>query len=244
LDSAPDEIILAQEQGVINHGVGMVQEMEAAIEEAKNESEGTLLLTNENLVYVKGNIVEKMPEAIGGLSSLSKSIVYADIDDISQAKSDPSSIWIPINAIVSATGHKRIAQSPKLQVTWNDGTKKQTEFIEQVTGGSRRKNLNDWAPVIMKLKEGKQQFKLLPAAPSDDTVEGKVFRVMSDYDERGPLTIELEVEKRYGVDLELEEVSEACDKLLKLGLIETISAKNEEPFYAKVSPLGPDSLEA
>ena len=240
-----DEVVLAREQGVVNRGPGLRSAVEGALEEG--ETEGSLILTSKRLIYARGNASESIRESVlgisGGLAPGSKSIIYLDADDLNSITPDPANIFIDIQSISSARGIKRIAQSPKLEVEWNDRTRK-TEFIQQVTGGSRRKNLNDWAPVIERLKNGTQKIADLPPAPDEGTVEGKVFRVLSDYDERGPLTVELEVEKKFNVELEPDDVLAACEKLVTMGLVKKTVPPGEEAYFERVSPLGEDNLEA
>jgi hypothetical protein len=225
-----------------------MQEIEGGFDASKKESEGTLILTNNRLIYARGDTNEKLSGTgsfVGDiLGSGSKSIVFLDADDLDDIKSDPANLWIELKSIVSVTGHKRMAQAPKLEVRWNAGSERKTEFIQQITGSSRKKNLNDWAPVIERLKEGKQVFKPLPSAPDTATLEGRIYHLLSDYEERGPLTIEDEVEKRYKVELEPEDVEAACQKLVEQGLVEKTSVSGEAPFYEKVSPLGDDTLDA
>jgi hypothetical protein len=247
LDSLPDETILAQEQGVINRGTGALQELEGGFDASKKESEGTLILTNNRLIYARGDTTEKLSRAggfVGAIAGGSKSIVFLDADDLDDVKSDPANLWIELKSIVSVTGHKRMAQAPKLEVRWNAGSERKTEFIQQITGSSRKKNLNDWAAVIERLKEGKQVFKPLPSAPDTATLEGRIYHLLSDYEDRGPLTIEDEVEKRYNIQLEPEDVEAACEKLVGQGLVEKTAVAGEAPFYEKVSPLGDDTLDA
>ena len=241
-----EEVILAQEQGVINRGVGLLSGIEGAFEE--KETEGTLVLTNKRIIYARGDTSEKIDIDVtgirGGLSPGWKSIVYLDVDDLSDIKSDPANLSIEFERLSAVKGIKRMAQSPKLEIEWNDGQKKRTEFIQEVTGKSRRKNLNDWAVVIERLRQGKQKIVDLPLPPEADTLEGRILRLLSDYEERGPLTIELELEKRYNAELELDEVQAACDKLVSTGLVSKTVPPGEEAYYAKVSPLGRDNLEA
>ena len=242
MDSLPDETILAQEQGVINRGVGLLQQVEAGFDASKKETEGTLILTNKRLIYARGDTSEKI-EFGTGLSG-GKSIVYSDADDLDDIRSDPANIWIDLETILSATGHKHMGQAPKLEIRWNSGSEKKTEFVQQLTGKSRKRNLSDWPSVIQRLKEGTQEFRPLPSAPDTTTLGGRIFRVLSDFEERGPLTIESEVEKRYSVELEPDEVEAACEELVAQGLIQKTDVPGEAPFYEKVSALGDDTLDA
>jgi len=51
-----------------------------------------------------------------------------------------------------------------------------------------------------------------------------------------------ELESAYGVDLEPEDVREACERLAVSGLAKRTTPPDEDPFYVKVSPLGDDDL--
>ncbi len=238
----PDETILAQEQGVINRGAGFVQDVEAGFDASKTESEGTLILTNKRVIYARGDTKENLP-IVGGLAPGSKAIIFMDADDLDDIKNDPANLWIELKSITSATGHKRMGQNPKLEITWNTGRERKTEFVQQITGGSRKKNLNDWAPVILRLKERTQKFTALPSAPDPASLEGRIYHQLGDFEERGPLTIENEIEKRYNIELEPDDVEAACEKLVAQGLIAKTSVSGEAPYYVRVSALGEDSLD-
>ena len=235
---AVDEIILAEEEAVINRGVGFVQEVESGLD-LGGETEGNLVLTNLRLVYVRG--AEK--EVDLPLGTLSKKKLYvSDVDDLDSIRSDPSNITIHISAISSVKGHHRPGAAPKLEVHWNEGVQKSTEFVEQEIGTSRRRNLNDWAQVIERLRAGTQEITMLPPAPDRDTLEGRILLDLDDMQEKGLLTIEGDVEKKFEIDLDLDEVRAACDRLASQGLIRRTNPGEDGPFYVKVSPLGGDDL--
>ncbi|MDA4117358.1 MAG: hypothetical protein OK455_03340 [Thaumarchaeota archaeon] len=241
-DTAPEEIMLAQEQAVINRGSGVRQEAETAFGFGK-ESEGTLVLTDRRLVYVHGK-EEETDVRIGAFSK--KRLIFSDVESLHSMQLDSASFEIPISNVQSVEGHHREAMAPKLGVKWNDeaGEAKATEFVQQITGGSRRKNLNDWAEVIERLKAKQQRIQVLPASPGSETLEGKIIGALGDMQEKGAFTIEREVEDDYGVRLEPDEVEEACERLVRRGLVSKTGSPGDGEFYRKVSPLGEDDLSA
>jgi hypothetical protein len=87
---------------------------------------------------------------------------------------DSASLEIPISKLVDVVGHKGTAIAPKLEVKWTDqsGATRVAEFVQQMTGGSRRKNLNDWAKVIEKLKAKQLKITPLPPAPGIERLQG------------------------------------------------------------------------
>jgi len=236
------EVMLAQEQAVIRRGPGIRKGVEAAFGMG-GESEGTLVLTDSRLVYVHGNEKEESVR-IGGFSA--KRLYFSDVESLDAMPMDPASVEIPISKIAKVVGHHGEAIAPKLEVNWTDGkgAARATEFVQQISGASRRKNLNDWAKVIEKLKSKQLKIKPLPPAPSGDTLEGRILGVLGDMQEKGLLTIESEVEERYKVDLDPDDVQAACDKLISGGLILKAELRYEDLFYRKVTPLGDDDLGA
>lgn len=240
--SNPDELILAQEQAVICRHTGVSDELRTAFDVSGKETEGTLLLTNRRLMYIHGG-EEREDVPVGVLTR--KPTFFVDVESLDGIRDDPANLSIELSAITKVSGHKRFGMDPKLVVSWNTGSsERSSEFIEQLTGGSRKKNLNDWAPVIERLRAGDQKVVPLPPAPDEATLEGKVLRILSDMQEKGEMTIEAEVETRYKVDLEPEQVEGACKKLSEMGLIKNTTPPTEEPFYQRVSPLGDDTLDA
>jgi hypothetical protein len=232
------EVMLAQEEGVICRGAGARKEVEAAF--GVGETEGTLVLTDKRLVYVHGGEKE-VDLRVGAFSQ--KRLFFADVEDLGSAVMDSASLDIPIANIVGTSGKKVIGAAPKLEVKWSDhGSPRTSEFVQQLTGGSRKKNLNDWAAVIDKLRANKIKVLSLPPAPSVDKLEGKVLATLGDMQEKGLFTIEEEVEAKYSVDLDPDDVEAACGTLAKLGLIKNLAAKGEDPYYRKVSPLGDEDL--
>lgn len=247
-DGSKQEVMLAQEEAVIHRGSGTRKGMEAAFG-LGGETEGTLILTDRRLVYVHASKQKELDLQIGAFSQ--KHLSFTDVESLGSMSLDGESLSIPLSAIVSATGHRGPAIAPKLEVRWTDSAggggeaaDHVTEFVQQMTGNSRRKNLNDWAPVIEGLRTGKQKVIQLPPPPGSDTLEGRILGVLGDMQEKGLLTIESEVEEIYGVDLDPDSVEAACGRLVSSGLVRNISPPNDEPFYRKVSPLGDDDLSA
>jgi hypothetical protein len=235
LDNPSREVMLAQEQAVIRRGPGVRKGVEAAFG-AGGESEGTLVLTNRRLVYVHGNEKEE-DLRVGAMSA--KRLYFSDVEDLDAMSLDSESLEIPLSSVAKVTGHRLEAMSPKLVVDWTDGRgKRSTEFVQQITGGSRRKNLSDWAKVIEMLRTKQLDIRPLPPAPSPDTLEGKILAVLGDMQEKGPLVVEEEVEEKYKLDLDPDEVEAACDRLVAAGLARKTAPPGEDPYYRKVSSLG------
>ena len=236
--SSSDEIILAEEEAVISRGVGIIQEAESDLDVGK-QSEGNLVLTNRRLVYVHG--AEKEVELPVGTFS-KKRLYVSDVEELDSIPWDASNITIPLSSIITVKGHHTPGLAPKLEVRWNDGVEKKTEFVEQETGSSRRKNLNNWAPGIERLKSGEQKITMLPPPPARESLEGKVLLVLDDMQEKGLLTIQGEVETKSGSDLETDAVEAACEALVAQGFVKRTTKSSEAPFYVKVSALGQDDL--
>jgi hypothetical protein len=236
------EVMLAQEEAVINRGLGIRKGVEGAFGMG-GESEGTLVLTDKRLVYVHGN--EKEVDLRVGVFS-QKRLFISDVEDLSSMSLDSMSFEIPISTVTLVAGHGGEAIAPKLEVKWTDqsGAARATEFVQQITGGSRRKNLNDWAEVVEKLRRKQLKIMPLPPAPSGDSLEGRILGALGDMQEKGLFTIESELEERFGIDLDPEEVEEACGKLVAAGLVRSLAPPEEDPYYRKVSPLGDDDLGA
>jgi hypothetical protein len=234
--------MLAQEQAVIRRGPGIRKEIEAAFGMG-GETEGTLVLTDRRLVYAHGNEKEESVR-IGGFSA--KRLYFSDVENLHSMPLDSESVEIPISKIVKVAGHHGEAIAPKLEVNWTDdaGAARATEFVQQISGASRRRNLNDWAKVIEKLRAKQLKITPLPPAPSGDTLEARILGILGDMQEKGLLTIENEVEERYKVDLDPDDVEAACDKLITEGLVLKAVPRYEDIFYRKVSPLGDDDLSA
>jgi hypothetical protein len=234
--------MLAQEEAVINRGPGARKGVEGAFG-LGGETEGTLILTDRRLVYVHGEEKE-VDIRVGAFSK--KRLFFSDVESLNSMPMDSASIEIPLSRIAKVTGHHGEALAPKLEVKWTDhgGAIRAAEFVQQITGGSRRKNLNDWAVVVERLMKKQQKVLPLPPAPSGDTLEGRILGALGDMQEKGLLTIENEVEERYRVDLDPDDVEAACGRLVASGLVMRFAPRDEDPYYRKVSPLGDDDLSA
>ena len=240
-DSIP-EVMLAQEDAVINRGPGARKEVEGAFG-LGGETEGTLILTDRRLIYVHGKEKE-VDIRVGAFSQ--KRLFFTDVESLNSMPLDSASVEIPLSKIVKVTGHHGEAIAPKLEVKWTDfnGAVRATEFVQQMTGGSRRKNLNDWANVVERLRAKQQRVVPLPPAPSGETLEGRILGALGDMQDKGLLTIENEVEERFALDLDPDVVEAACDRLAASGLVKRFAPQGEDPYYRKVSPLGEDDLSA
>jgi hypothetical protein len=240
-----DEVILAEEEAVINRGIGIVQEVKSDLD-VGSQTEGNLVLTNRRLFYAHGASREvKVPSSATAPFDVlgRKRLVVSDISDLDSIPSDPSNIQIRLSSMVSVKGHHTPGFAPKLEVRWNDsGTVKVTEFVEQETGRSRKRNLNDWARVIERLRTGTQQVMVLPPPPERDSLDWRVLAALGDMQEKGIMMLEGELESTYAIDLEPEDVREACERLAVSGLARRTTPAGEDPFYEKVSPLGEDDL--
>jgi len=234
--------MLAQEQAVIRRGPGIRKGVEAAFG-LGGETEGTLVLTDRRLVYVHSNEKEESIR-IGAFSA--KRLYFSDVESLGSMLMDSASVEIPIPKLVKVAGHHGEAIAPKLEVSWNDakGAAQASEFVQQISGASRRRNLNDWAKVIEKLRARQLKITPLPPAPGGDTLGGRILGVLGDMQEKGLMTIESEVEEQYKVDLDPDDVEAALEKLVSAGLVVKPSARYEDVYYRKVSPLGEDDLSA
>jgi len=241
-DESLPEVMLAQEEGVICRGTGARKGVEAAFG-LGGETEGTLVLTDRRLVYVHGDGKE-VDLRVGAFSQ--KRLFFSDVEDLSSMALDSESLEIAISNVASVKGRSGPAIAPKLEVKWTDqkGASRTAEFVQQMTGGSRRRNLNDWAKLIEKLKAKRLKIVDLPPAPGADTLEGRILGVLGDMQEKGLLTVEDEVEERYGVDLDPDDVEAACGQLVKAGLVQKISSRGEDSYYRKASPIPEDDVGA
>jgi hypothetical protein len=243
LSDGQSEAMLAEEQAVIHRGAGLKKEVEGAFG-LGGETEGTLVLTNRRLIYIHKAAEEEVDLPVGLFTY--KALFIDDVEGLDSMSNDSEGLEIPLAQIVRVEGHGgRDAIAPKLEVeyTIQSGETRSTEFVEQITGASRKKNLNDWAEMINKLKAGQVKLIELPGAPSEATLEGRIYRALGDMEEKGALAIEEEVEKRYDVDLDPDDVVTACDKLVGMGLIRKADTDEGDPFYQRVSPLGQDDVD-
>ena len=236
------EVMLAEEQAVIHRGAGLKNEVEAAF--GIGETEGTLILTNRRLIYAHRAAEEEVDLPVGIFTY--KSVFIDDIEGLDSINNDSEGLEIPLSQVVRVEGHGgKDAIAPKLEVeyTAQSGETHWTVFVEQITGASRRNNLNDWPEIIEKLRAGQVKLVGLPDAPSETTLEGRIYRALGDMQEKGALTIEEEVEKRYNLDLDPDEVIVACNRLVGMGLIRKADTDEDDPFYQRISPLGDDDVD-
>jgi hypothetical protein len=228
------EIILAQEQGASMRSGGAKKEVEA--EFGVGSKEGTLILTNRRLIFVCTNDRgEDLPVGYFGDHLL----VYSEVEDLDSIPPRSPNVFIPLQG-ASVRGHKEGIGRPNLEVTWKDGDRNHTLVFTETMIGRRAKNLNDWAQVIAEIKEGTQKFANLPAVPATDTLEGKIMHVLADMQEKGILDIEEDVEGEYGLDLDPDEVQNACDRLASQGLLIRLPDSSGDTFYRRASQLGED----
>ena len=189
------ESILAQEQSVL-HKI-----------RTGSETQGSLVLTNSRLIFVAAVDEQRFSD---GLDSLR----YADIEHLDSIGRNPANLSIPLDSITSAKGSSGFITNPNLKVWHNVGSEeKEVEFIQTITGG-RKKNLNDWATVIEKLKQGKISIKVPSWLPEKNSLEGRIFETLSDLQEKGIFEIESEIEKKYEIDVDPDQVEEACYNLV------------------------------
>lgn len=229
-----EEILLAQEQSV---------ECKRGFE---REAQGTLLLTNKRLVFVAagaGSKEEDFYRVRVPLTPIQFSPVHARFADVDDLKSIPKDRWnlsIPLDKIEFEKGRGALFSEARLQVKWTDegGQERSAEFYADLSGRGRKKGLNDWAKVIEDLKSGKKQFKIPQNIPNTDSLEGKIFYILSDLQEKGLFEIEEDTESKFKVDLDPDEVERACESLASRGLLE----KKKDSFYRLPSPLGEDDL--
>jgi hypothetical protein len=234
--SVENEVILAEEQDVLKRQSGLAKHVEA-IFGGGDEVEGTLVLTNKRLIFVASRDLEQV---IG----VRYHLVFSDVEDITSVSPDPPNASIPLDSIKKIAGHKGEIGLPSLEVQWIDPSQGERNVIfhQRITDTRRKRNLNDWAVVIQRLKSGEQKFAFLPPLPSPEkTLEGKVLYVLNDMQEKGVFRIEKEIEDQFKIDADPDEVEEACRKLVASGFIDVVKDPAEN-FYRRRSPLGEDDL--
>ena len=111
-----------------------------------------------------------------------------------------------------------------------------------MSGRSRRRNLNDWAKVIERLKTGDQKLIQLPKPSATDTLDGKIYCVLTDMQRKGVFEVKEEVEKQFDSKVDPDEVQAACDRLSNLGLLKKLPDPSGNTYYQKCSPLSEDEL--
>jgi len=230
------EIMLAQEQGVIMRQAGLEKELEGGV---GGELEGTLLLTNRRLIFA---CTSEKEEDIR-VSTLALRLIYSDVEELASIPSTGGNLFIELPSITSVKGHAGHVERPSLEVKWQESAEQKSRvFIELVIGRSRRRNLDDWAAVIERVKAGKQKFTSLPKAPGTDSLEGKIMRVLADMQKKGVVEIEEEAEEEFKVKLDPDDVQDACGRLANSGLVQEIPDRSGDTYYRKKSPLGDDEL--
>lgn len=219
---------------------GAKKELEA--EFGAGEIEGTLVLTNKRLIFVCTNEKEDnlaVPEGIYPFGKIS--ILYSDVEAVDQIPRNPPNVFVSISSISSVKGHREVIGRPSLEVAWSDSDGGHALVFSEVLTGSRKRNLNDWAPIVENLKAGKQKLTTLQQPPSTDTLEGKIMRVLADMQEKGVFAIEGGVENEFKIQLDPDEVQTACDQLSSKGFLIRHPDSSGDVFYRRVSPLGEDN---
>jgi len=226
------EVILAQEQSAICKTDG-------------KQYQGTLILTNKRLMFVKAIQEEEIDSQERGLSRRRLvDLRYANIDDLQYIPTDPGNLSVALQAIEFEKGHSGLIALPSLQIVWKDGQReRKSEFVQEIIDRTRKRGLKDWADVIEKLRSGSVQLQMPGSpTPSKDTLEGKILYTMGDMQDKGVLEIEQEVESNYSLDLDPDDVEAACKSLVSSGFLDKMSDPSGESFFRKRSPLGKDDL--
>jgi len=234
-----DEVMLAQEQGVIMRQAGKEKEFEGGL---GGELEGTLVLTSRRLIFVCTNEQKDDLKSAGRPPLSVMRLVYSDVENLSSIPNSGGNLFIPLSSITAVKGHIGHLERPSLEVRWQDGVVQGRVFVERLSGRSRRRNLNDWATVIERLKAGDQKLLQLPAVPETDTLDGKIMAILADMQKKGVFGIEQEVENQFKLKLDPDEVQAACERLAQSGLLERLPDPTGDTYYRKRSPLGDDSL--
>jgi hypothetical protein len=236
MSASQPEMILAQEQGATMRAGGASKELEA--EFGVGTKEGTLVLTNERLIFVcTDERGEDLPVGYFGDHML----LYSEVEDLDNIPNQAPNVFIQLST-VSAKGHKGELGRPSLEVSWKDQDRSHDLVFTETLTGRRKKNLNDWASVIDKIKNGTQKLISLPNLQSTDSLEGKVMHVMVDMQEKGLLEIEEAVEGEFKIELDPDEVQVACDHLSSQRLLIRSPDSSGDIYYRRVSPLGEDDL--
>jgi len=170
-------------------------------------------------------------------------LVYADVEDLTSIPVTGGNLFIELSTIDSVKGHTGHLERPSLEVKWReDAHEKGRVFIERLTGRGRRRNLNDWAAVIERLKAGNQKLIQLPKPPKVESLDGKIMIILADMQKKGVFEIEQETEDQFKVKLDPDDVQAACARLADSGLLEKIPDPSGDIYYKKRSPLGEDAL--
>jgi hypothetical protein len=227
------EIILAQEQGVMCKHTAI---------DLAGELQGTLVLTNQRLAFVSDD--DKTEVSTRDEFGAFEPLTYTDIEDLAKVRVSERNVFIPLSSIANVSGHKGVLGRPGLKVTWNasNGLTRDEEFVETLTGRARKKNLNDWANVIERLRSGALVPHHIGNLPDNNSLESRVLYILGDMQTKGLLQIEQQTKEQFDVEIETDDVGNACEKLVSLGLIDKVSKPGDEEFYKKRSPLGEDDL--
>ncbi len=221
--STDQEIILAQEQSVI------------AKSGFEKQVEGTLVLTNQRLIFVGATEEEDVRTMLG-----KDTLRFSDVDNLNSIPKSQYNLSISLAKMDSEKGSH--FGHPSLRVKWNDDSgERHEEFVEQLTG--RKRNLNDWADVIDKIKSGKLKPDIPKSpAPGKSTLEGQIMYILGDMQEKGSFQIEEQVEEMFKLDLDSDQVEAACKELVKMRFVDVLPDRSGDNFYRKHSPLGEDDL--
>lgn len=232
-----DEVMLAQEQGVRMRKSGEREALEGGL---GGELEGTLVLTSRRIIFV---CTSEKEDDLKAAPSLVMRLVYSDVEDLISIPKSGENLFIPLSTVTGVKGHTGRLGRPSLEVTWQEGKEKRGRvFIERLTGRSRRRNLNDWATVIERLRAGDQRLVQLPRAPPLDTIDGKIVRVLADMQRKGAFEIKEEVEAQFKVKLDSEDVETVLEGLVNSGILGKFPDPSGDVYYQKRSPLGDDAL--
>jgi len=230
MESTADETMLAQEQGVRMRKSGEREELKGGL---GGELEGTLVLTNLRLIFVSTNESQDNVKLMR--------LVFSDVKDLGSIPKTGGNLFIPLSSITSVKGHFGRLERPSLEVKWQD-VEQGRVFVERLSGRGRRRNLNDWASVIERLKAGSQKFIQLPKVPLADTLDGKIMLILADMQRKGVFEIEQEVKDQFKTRLDPDDVQGACKRLAQSGLLEEIADPSGDAYYRKRSPLGDEAL--
>ena len=207
------------------------------------ELEGTLILTNHRLIFVYSDEREEDVKMTRRPTPFVMRLVYADVEDLASIPVTGGNLFIELSTIDSVKGHTGHFERPSLEVKWREDThEKGRVFIERLAGRSRRRNLNDWAVVIERLKAGSQKLIQLPKPPEVESLDGKIMIILADMQKKGAFEIEQETENQFRVKLDSDDVQAACARLAEGGLLERIPDPSGDIYYKKRSPLGEDAV--
>lgn len=233
--SDSSELILAQMQDVI---------VKDSLPGKPKDLVGSLILTDRRLVFVEANREDNLYIGRGIISKRSETFRYADIDDLGEIASNQNNFSIPLKSVSEAIGSEGLLHPPELKVGWKDeaGAAARAVFREELIT-RRKKDLKDWARVILGLRDGRIVIRRPSTRPpSIDSLDGKILHVLGDMQEKGVFEIEEDAESAFKTDLDPDEVQAACDRLAVQGFLDKQEDSSGEAFYRKRSLLGEDDL--